>query len=84
MSDPNGITREDESAKGEQRFVTVGLDALARMLVVADTYRGDAIRMISARKATRNKVRTYDNTIAIYGEEVAWLTRPSSAIWATT
>jgi uncharacterized protein len=63
LYDPNGITREDESSEGEQRFVTVGLDALARVLVVVYTYRGDTIRMISARKATRNEVRTYERGI---------------------
>jgi len=63
LYDPNGITREDESSEGEQRFVTLGLDALARVLVVVYTYRGDTIRMISARKATRNEVRTYERGI---------------------
>lgn len=63
LYDPNGITRQDESSEGEQRFVTVGLDALARVLVVVYTYRGDTIRMISARKATRNEVRTYERGI---------------------
>ena len=29
LYDPNGITRENDRAEGEQRFVTVGLDALA-------------------------------------------------------
>ena len=63
LYDPNGITREDERAEGEQRFVTVGLDALARVLVVVYTYRDDTIRMIAARKATRNEVRTYERGI---------------------
>jgi uncharacterized DUF497 family protein len=31
--------------------------------VVVYTYRGDTIRMISARKATRNEVRTYERGI---------------------
>ena len=61
--DPHGITREDESAEGEQRFVTLGLDHLGRMLVVVYTYRDDTIRMISARKATRNEVRMYERGI---------------------
>jgi uncharacterized DUF497 family protein len=61
LYDPNGITREDESSEGEQRFVTLGLDALGRVVVY--TYRGDTIRMISARKATRNEVRTYERGI---------------------
>ena len=63
LYDPNGITREDDRAEGERRFVTVGLDALGRVLVVVYTYRGDTIRMISARKATRNEVRTYERGI---------------------
>jgi uncharacterized DUF497 family protein len=63
LYDPHGITREDERSEGEQRFVTVGLDALARVLVVVYTYRGDTIRMISARQATRNEVRTYERGI---------------------
>ena len=63
LYDPNGITRENDRAEGEQRFVTVGLDALGRVLVVVYTYRGDAIRMISARKATRNEVRAYERRI---------------------
>jgi uncharacterized DUF497 family protein len=63
LYDPNGITREDERSEGEQRFVTLELDALGRMLVVVYTYRGDTIRIISARKATRNEVRTYERGI---------------------
>ncbi len=63
LYDPNGITREDDSAEGEQRFVTVGLDTLGRVLVVVYTYRGDTTRIISARKATRNEVRTYERGI---------------------
>jgi uncharacterized DUF497 family protein len=56
----HGITREGDSAEDEQRFVTLGLDALGRVLVVVYTYRGDTLRIISARKATRNEVRTYE------------------------
>ena len=63
LYDPNGITREDDRAEGGQRFVTVGLDALGRVVAVVYTYRGDTIRIISARKATRNEVRTYERGI---------------------
>jgi uncharacterized DUF497 family protein len=59
LFDPHGITRKDDSADGEQRCVTLGLDALDRVLVVVYTYRGDTLRIIAARKATRNEVRTY-------------------------
>jgi uncharacterized DUF497 family protein len=63
LFDPNGITREDDSAGGEQRLVTLGLDAVGRLLVVVYTYDGDTVRIISARKATRNEVRTYEGRI---------------------
>lgn len=63
LYDPNGITRENDRAEGEQRFVTLGLDALGRALVVVYTYRGDTIRIISARRAARNEVRAYERGI---------------------
>ena len=63
LFDPHAITREDEHAEGEQRFVTVGLDALGRVLVVIYTYRGETVRLISARKATRNEMRAYERRI---------------------
>jgi uncharacterized protein len=52
FDDPNGITiTDDESHPGEQRFVTLGMGALGRLLVVVYTWRGDSIRLISARPA---------------------------------
>ncbi len=44
----------------EERFITIGMDAFGRVLVVVYTWRSeDAIRIISARKATRNERRQY-------------------------
>jgi uncharacterized DUF497 family protein len=63
LFDPHAITREDELAEDEQRFATVGLDALGRVLVVVYTYRGETVRLISARKATRNESRVYARRI---------------------
>jgi len=39
--------------------VTIGIDALAGLLVVVWTWRGESIRLISARKATRFEQRQY-------------------------
>jgi len=47
----------------ENRCVTIGMDALARLLVVVWTYRGENIRIISARKATRFEQRQYNEGI---------------------
>ncbi|MEW6613185.1 MAG: BrnT family toxin [Pseudomonadota bacterium] len=63
LFDPLALTREDMDAEGEQRHVTLGLDALGRVLVVVYTYRGEHIRIISARKATTKEARTYESGI---------------------
>jgi uncharacterized protein len=41
-----------DDATGERRFAALGMDALARVLVVVYTWREDCIRIISARNAT--------------------------------
>ncbi|MDE3225381.1 MAG: BrnT family toxin [Nitrospirota bacterium] len=51
LSDDHAVTIPDEQAT-EERFITIGLDALGRMLVVVYVWRGERIRIISARKAT--------------------------------
>ena len=60
LTDPLALTTEDPDAEGEQRFLTVGADALGRILAVIHTYRGETgIRLIPARRATRNERRDY-------------------------
>jgi hypothetical protein len=61
--DPMALTREDDDSEGEQRFVSIGLDALSRILVVAYTYRGEDIRLISARRATSTERKPYEKGI---------------------
>ena len=58
LSDDLAITIEDPRHT-EQRFVTIGSDALGRVLVVVFTYRGDKIRLISARDATSTERAQY-------------------------
>jgi uncharacterized DUF497 family protein len=62
LEDGGAITlRED--VRGEEWWVTVGLDAIGRVLVVVYTWRGQDIRMISARPATAQERRQYlENT----------------------
>ncbi|HLC21670.1 MAG TPA: BrnT family toxin [Candidatus Methylomirabilis sp.] len=60
LFDPNALTEEDENVEGEQRFVSIGLDPLGRVLVVVYTFRGEDIRLISARRATRRERRAYE------------------------
>lgn len=60
--DPHAITIEDHSSVEEQRFLTLGIDGFARVLVVTYTFRGEGIRIISARKASPGEVRAYEET----------------------
>ncbi len=60
LFDPMGLTREDDAAEREARFVTLGLGALGRILVVVWTERGDDYRLISARVATSTERTRYE------------------------
>ena len=48
---------------GEERQVTIGMDAFWRVLVVVYAWRGETIRIISARKALRHEVKQYEQQI---------------------
>ena len=59
LRDPMAFTIEDPDSRGEQRFVTLGMDALGRVLVVIHTQREERTRVISARKASRGEADRY-------------------------
>ncbi len=59
FDDLNAITLEDSHGQ-EQRFISIGLDCFARILVVVYTWRNETIRIISARKATQNEKKQYE------------------------
>ncbi len=59
FADDAAITIVDEELD-EERFVTVGMDAFGQILVVVYTWRGESIRMIAARKATRHECKQYE------------------------
>jgi uncharacterized DUF497 family protein len=60
LHDEQAITIPHEGADAEERFVTLGMDALGRVLVVAYTWRDERPRLISARKATPRERRQYE------------------------
>ena len=51
---------DPDHSVGEQRYVTMGMSHLQRILVVAHTEHGDLLRIISARRATRREQRAYE------------------------
>lgn len=63
LYDPQALTMEDKDTEDEQRHVSIGVDALGRILVVVYTYRGNTIRMISARRATKKERHAYEERI---------------------
>ena len=64
FDDPHAITIEDyESDENEQRFVTIGAGAKGRVLVVVYTYRGENIRLISARSAEPHEREEYEEQL---------------------
>ena len=63
LSDPLALTVEDDSAEGEQRFVTIGMNVLGSLMVVVHTPRGDGPRTMSVRKPDPQERRNYEKGI---------------------
>ena len=59
FDDPLSLTIDDPR-KTEERLATMGLSSQRRILVVSHTNRGDKLRLISARTATRHERLTYE------------------------
>jgi hypothetical protein len=59
FEDEYALTIEDDHPQ-ERRFVTLGMDALSRLLVIVYTYRGEVIRIISARRAAVRERNEYE------------------------
>ena len=49
--------------ESDERFVTIGVSTAMRTIVVVHRDRGDNIRVISARKATRHERIQYEEGI---------------------
>ncbi len=59
LRDEFAVTIQDPDHHSEARFLTIGRDAIGRLLVVRHTPRGERTRLISARKASPNEARSY-------------------------
>ena len=61
FDDPAFITLLDEAhSYDEERYLTIGLSSANRLLLIAHTEREEQIRLISARKATKNERQFYE------------------------
>lgn len=59
--DPLALHCPDPDATAEERFVAVGMGTTGDVLVVVYTLRGEDIRLISARPATRLEIKHYES-----------------------
>jgi uncharacterized DUF497 family protein len=62
LEDEQALTIRDAYDEEEDRWVTLGMDAFGRILVVVYTWRGENIRIISARLATARERRQYEKS----------------------
>lgn len=51
---------DSQHSESEQRWITIGMSEERRILVIAHTYEDQAIRIISAREATRKERKFYE------------------------
>lgn len=61
FNDPLSITFPDpDHSIGENRYVIIGVSRFGQLLVISHTDRGEKVRIISARKTTRQERRFYE------------------------
>lgn len=64
--DPFALTFADpDHSANEDRGITIGRSTRQRVLFIAHCERGDRVRLISARKASRQERRQYEQGIGI-------------------
>jgi uncharacterized DUF497 family protein len=64
FGDRSSLTIPDpEHSQTEERYITIGRTFTDKLLVVVHTERGNNIRLISARRASRRERRFYEKVI---------------------
>jgi uncharacterized DUF497 family protein len=62
FNDPKVATISDpDHSEDEDRYISIGMSVVRRLLSVIHTYRRERIRLISARKATHAERKYYEN-----------------------
>lgn len=59
LEDELSLVMFDERTTDEQRMIALGMDVFGRVLVVIFVWKGEKIRLISARKATKRERAQY-------------------------
>jgi len=63
FEDDLALTMRDPYFENEERWITTGMDTLGRVVVVIYTWRGETIRIISARAVTPRERRQYEEKL---------------------
>jgi uncharacterized protein len=66
LGDPLSLTLDDpDHSEVEPRFLLLGRATTGRLLIVAVAEKGEAVRLISARKMTPRERRAYEREIQL-------------------
>jgi uncharacterized protein len=60
LEDDLALTIRDPYSEDEERWITLGRNEAGRILVAVYTWRGDNVRLISARPATPSEQNQYE------------------------
>jgi uncharacterized DUF497 family protein len=61
LRDPLSVTAEDpDHSSNEHRFVTFGVSSKGRLLKISHTELGESIKIISARRMTKEERKIYE------------------------
>ena len=63
LEDEQALTIRHAYSDEEERWITLGMDAMGRVLVVIYTWRGGCIRLISARRAIPGERHQYEESL---------------------
>ena len=72
LFDDLALTTRDPGDYGEERFASLGLDPLGRLLVVVYTWREQRARIISARSATPAERKRYESKRSPFGSTMTF------------
>jgi uncharacterized DUF497 family protein len=60
LEDDLALTMRDPFSEDEERWITLGMNAQQNLLVVVYGWRGQRVRLISARKASPRERKQYE------------------------
>jgi len=62
LEDELALTIPDPDSVGEDRFVSIGMDATGQILVTVFTLRENVVRIISSRRASKGERKRYEES----------------------